>query len=248
VRQGESSGHHCDYATAPCGRSAPIVLRVKVADLNWMQLEAYLRRDDRIVLPLGSTEQHAYLSLATDAILAERIAVEAADPLGVPVLPALAYGLTPYFAAFPGSPSVRLETYLAFVGDLLDSLRDQGFKRFLLVNGHGGNAPVEALARNGVVVHDWWKAPKTMAVVKAIDPDASHASWMENFPWTRVPGVVLPAGKKAPTPRVSEDPAEVRAALGDGSMGGYWERRDEDVMRVWRAGVEETREVLAGLG
>ncbi len=78
---------------------------VRVADLNWMQLEAYLQRDDRIVLPLGSTEQHAYLSLATDSILAERIAVEAAEPLGVPVLPALAYGLTPYFAAFPGSPS-----------------------------------------------------------------------------------------------------------------------------------------------
>ena len=85
---------------------------MRVHDLNWMQLEAYLERDERIVRPLGSTEQHAYLSLATDSILAERIAVEAAEPLGVPVLPALAYGLTPYFAAFPGSPSVREETYL----------------------------------------------------------------------------------------------------------------------------------------
>src|SRR5207245_6821725 len=112
---------------------------MRVYDCNWMQLEAYLERDDRIVLPLGSTEQHAYLSLATDSILAERVAVEAAEPLGVPVLPALAYGITPYFAAFPGSPSVRIETYLSLVGELLDSLRGQGFRRFLLVNGHGGN-------------------------------------------------------------------------------------------------------------
>ncbi|HEV2028918.1 MAG TPA: creatininase family protein [Candidatus Dormibacteraeota bacterium] len=221
---------------------------MRVADLNWMQLEAYLQRDDRIVLPLGSTEQHAYLSLATDSILAERIAVEAAEPLGVPVLPALAYGLTPYFAAFPGSPSVRLETYLSFVGELLESLRGQGFKGFLLLNGHGGNAPVEALASDKVVVHDWWKAPKTYAVVKEIDPDASHASWTENFPWTRLPGVVLPAGKKPPTPRIFEDPVAVRAALGDGSFGGHWERSEEELMRVWRTGVEETREVLAGLG
>ena len=51
---------------------------MRIADLNWMQLEAYLERDDRIVLPLGSTEQHAYLSLATDNILAERVSVEAA--------------------------------------------------------------------------------------------------------------------------------------------------------------------------
>ena len=60
-----------------------------------MQLEAYLERDDRIVLPLGSTEQHAYLSLATDVILAERVAVEAAEPLRVPVLPPLAFGVAP---------------------------------------------------------------------------------------------------------------------------------------------------------
>src|SRR5690242_11370729 len=143
-----------------------------------MQLEEYLARDDRIVLPLGSTEQHAYLSLGTDSILAERVSVEAAEPLGVPVLPVLAYGLTPYFAAFPGSPSVSTDTYLAFIGEILESLRGQGFKRFLLVNGHGGNTPVEALASDEhTKVHHWWKAPQTMAAVHEIDPDASHASW-----------------------------------------------------------------------
>jgi creatinine amidohydrolase/Fe(II)-dependent formamide hydrolase-like protein len=72
---------------------------MRVHDCNWLQLEDYLERDDRIVLPLGSTEQHAYLSLGTDAILAERVAVEAAEPLGVPVLPVVPYGITPTFAA-----------------------------------------------------------------------------------------------------------------------------------------------------
>jgi creatinine amidohydrolase len=220
---------------------------VRVADLNWMEMEEYLRHDERIVLPLGSTEQHGYLSLATDAILAERVAVEAAEPLGVAVLPALAYGITPYFAAYPGSPSVKEDTYLTLVGELLDSLGGQGFKRFLLVNGHGGNRPVEKLARANVVVHEWWSAPKTMALVRSIDPEASHASWMENFPWTRLPGVVLPDEHKTPTPRTSDDPKEVRKRAGDGSFGGWYSRPDEDVMRVWRTGVEETREVLARL-
>lgn len=218
---------------------------MRIADLNWMQLEEYLRRDNRIVLPLGSVEQHGYMSLATDAILAERVAVEAADPLGVPVLPALPYGLTPYFAAFPGSPSVKLDTYLAFVGELLDSLRGQGFQRLLLVNGHGGNKPVEGLAGDGVTVHHWYEAPRTRAVVDEIDPEASHASWMENFPWTRITGVSVPTTRKAPAPRRSEDPREVREQIGDGVFGGWYERADEDVMRVWRAGVEETREVLS---
>src|ERR671932_1002087 len=105
---------------------------MRIADLNWMQLEAYLERDDRIVLPLGCTEQHAYLSLATDSILAERVAVEAAEPLDVPVLPALAYGVTPYFGAYPGSPSLTRETYVAVLRELVDSLGAQGFRRLLV--------------------------------------------------------------------------------------------------------------------
>src|SRR2546429_7855901 len=101
---------------------------VRVRHLNWMQLEAYLRGDDRIVLPVGSTEQHAYLSLETDNILAERAAVDAAEPLGVPVLPVLPYRLTPAFAAFPASPTLRVEAFVAVLRALLDSLHGQGFR------------------------------------------------------------------------------------------------------------------------
>ena len=217
---------------------------MRVADLNWMQLEAYLERDDRIVLPLGSTEQHAYLSLATDAILSERVAVEAAEPLGVPVLPALAYGITPYFAAYPGSPSVREETYLALLRDLLDSLRGQGFGRILLLNGHGGNVPAASLAGGGVLFHSWWNGPQVSALIQQLDPESSHASWMENFPWTRLPGVELPTERKPMVNRMTQDPVGVRAELGDGSLGGLYERSGEDEARLWQTGVEEVRDVL----
>src|SRR5437763_1538340 len=220
-----------------------------------MQLEEYLARDDRIVLPLGSTEQHAYLSLGTDAILAERVSVEAAEPLGVPVLPALPYGLTPSFAAYPGSPTLRVETFLAVLRDLLDSLRAQGFRRILLVNGHGGNLPGAAVADEWTAANpgaqaiffSWWRAPKTWAVVESIDPEASHASWLEDFPWTRLPGVEPPDERKPmvdPERLRSEDPQGVRRLLGDGSYGGVYRRSDEEMLRIWRAGVEEVREVL----
>ena len=207
------------------------------------------------MLPLGSVEQHAYLSLAVDQILSERVAVEAAEPLGVPVLPALPYGITPYFAAYPGSPSLTPETYGGVLRDLVDSLYRQGFRRFLLVNGHGGNeagrdaldAWLGAHGDAQVVWHNWWNAPRTWAEVQAIDPDASHASWLENLPWTRLPGIGVPRQRKAmvDVAGIRElDPTEVRTLLGDGSFGGLYERPDEDVLRVWRAGVEEVREVL----
>jgi creatinine amidohydrolase len=229
---------------------------MRVADCNWMQLEEYLRGDDRIVIPLGSVEQHGFLSLAVDQILSERVSVEAAEPLGVPVMPALPYGITPYFAAYPGSPTLTAPTYQAVIREVLDSLHGQGFKRFLLVNGHGGNDPGGEAATawsaehpgRQTVWHNWWNGPRTWEVVQSIDGDASHASWLENFPWTRLEGVTQPAERK-PMADIStmreSDPADVRELLGDGSLGGLYERPDEDVLRVWQAGVEEVRDLIA---
>jgi creatinine amidohydrolase len=224
---------------------------VRIEDCNWMQVERYLEDDDRIVIPLGSIEQHAYLSLGVDRILSERVAVEAAGPTGVLVMPSLPYGLTPYFAAYPGSPTLRVETYRALIADLVDSLGGQGFRRFLFVNGHGGNEPGHdaVSGRDDVETlwHNWWAGPRVRATVEKIDRDAAHASWFENFPWTRLPGVGLPQERK-PVADISrlrdQDPAEVRELLGDGSLGGLYERPDEDVLRVWQAGVEEVRDLI----
>jgi creatinine amidohydrolase len=219
-----------------------------------MQLEAYLERDDRIVLPLGSTEQHAYLSLGTDAILAERVAVEAAEPLGVPVLPAVPFGITPTFAAFPGSPSLRTATLLTVVRDLLDSLHGQGFRRILLLNGHGGNAPVRSVARewtaahaDGQALYHEWFGSQTYAVIRELEPDGQHASWWENFPWTRLPGIDVPHEPKPPMDEAAYEVADaqgIRELLGDGSFGGPYERPQADLDRVWEAAVAEARERL----
>jgi creatinine amidohydrolase len=222
-----------------------------------MMVEEYLRRDDRCVLPLGSTEQHAYLSLAVDSILAERLAVEAAEPLGIPVFPVLAYGITPYFRAFPGTITLRVQTHLSVVRDVLDSICEQGFKRILIVNGHGGNAPAQGLVGEWladqpgmrVKFHNWWNAPKVWAQVQATDPVASHASWMENFPWTRLANVKLPSEQKplGDLETIRQlDPKALRAYLKDGNWGGVYQRDDEEMLKIWNVGVEETSELLSG--
>ncbi|MEF2071162.1 creatininase family protein [Consotaella aegiceratis] len=230
---------------------------MKIAETNWQQIEAYLKTDDRAVLPLGSTEQHAGLSLSVDSILSERVSLDAAEPLGVPVFPVLAYGITPYFVAYPGSISLRVETYVRIVRDILDSMKSQGFRRILIVNGHGGNQPagsmaIEWMADNpdvAVKFHNWWNAPRTFAKVQEVDRVASHASWMENFPWTRLPGVVQPSQMKPmidiPRMRVM-NPKAARDYLGDGNFGGYYEKPDEDMLAIWNVAVEETRELLEG--
>ena len=230
---------------------------MRISESNWQQVEAYLRNDDRAVLPLGSTEQHAQLSLSVDSILSERVAAEAAEPLGVPVFPVVAYGLTPYFLGYPGSISLRTETYIRIVRDILDGLRLHGFRRILICNGHGGNQPASALAIEwmadnpdcAVKFHNWWAAPATTAKVTEIDPVASHASWMENFPWTRLPGITLPSQQK---PMIDlarmrlMSPKAVRGYLGDGNFGGYYERPDSDMLAIWDVAVQETRALIEG--
>jgi creatinine amidohydrolase len=228
---------------------------MRIGEMNWMMVEEYLERDDRAVLPLGCTEQHAYLSLSVDSILAERLAVEAAEPLGIPVFPVLAYGITPYFRAFPGTITLRVETYLSILRDILDAMAEQEFKRILIVNGHGGNTPAQGLTgewmaeHSGVRIkfHNWWNAAKVWKQVEAIDPVASHASWMENFPWTRLAKVDMPRQQK-PMSDLDRlrylDPKSVRESLKDGNCGGLYQRDDEEMMKIWRAGVEETRALL----
>lgn len=225
---------------------------MRIQDMYWNQVEAHVAEDDRCVLPIGSVEQHAYLSLATDMILAERVAVEAAEPGGVPVFPCLPYGMASSFADFPGTVTLSLRTYIGVFEDILDSLYRSGFRRILIVNGHGGNTPInpvlsEWMNRNrdaSVKLHDWWRAPQTMAKVVEIDPAASHASWMENFPWTRIAGAPVPEFQKerldfAATARV--DAGRKRERIGEGNYHGVFQRSDEDMLAIWKVAVDETR-------
>lgn len=228
---------------------------MRIADMNWSMVEEYLQRDDRCVLPLGSVEQHCHLSLNVDNILAERVATEAAETCGVPVFPVVSYGLTPYFRAFPGTITLRLRTFMHVLRDILDAFAEQGFKRILVVNGHGGNTPAQGLIGEWmadhptvrVKFHNWWNAPKTWAEVQSIDPVASHASWMENFSWTRLPNVSQPMSQK----RMCDvenlrqlDPQSMRDQLGDGSYGGLYQRSDAEMLRIWEVAVAETRHLL----
>jgi len=228
---------------------------MKISNMHWQQVEDYLKKDDRAVLPIGSTEQHAFLSLSVDSILSEKVSADAAEPLGVPVFPALPYGITPYFTAYPGTISLKVETHARIMHDILDNLKRQGFRRILIVNGHGGNQPAQSAAGEWQSVneemtikfHNWWNAPKTWAKVKEIDPVASHASWMENFPWTRIAGVDQPTQQKPMidfTKLRLYGPTALRDFLGDGNFGGYYERSDAEMAALWDVAVAETRELL----
>ncbi len=228
---------------------------MKISETHWKQIEDYLASDDRCAVPLGSTEQHCTLSLSTDSILSERVALDAAEPLGIPVFPAIPYGLAHHWSAYPGTVTLSMETYLGVIRDMLDSLAHAGFRRILMVNGHGGNMPAANYARQWtaanpavrVQFHNWYAAPKFAAAVRAIDTVASHASWLENFTFNRLDGVETPEGAKPlfdMTRLQTLTPEEVRLEAGDGNMGGRYQRPESEMEAVWAVAVEETRALL----
>ena len=230
---------------------------MKIAEMNWRDVEDAVARDPRCILPIGSTEQHAQLSLCVDLILAEKVSTDAAKPLGIPVFPVMPYGLAPYFNAYPGTVCLRVETLMAVVRDVIASLRRSGFRQILIVNGHGGNSPVGALGQElmsdfgdiSIKFHNWWNAPQTWAKAQAIDETGSHANWMENFPWTRLAHAPAPEGEKPVVDMAmmkAAPPDIARDILGDGAFGGPWQRPDEEMLALWEVGVREVREALEG--
>ena len=101
---------------------------------------------------------------------------------------------------------------------------------------------------HAVVWHELWDG-RLDEIAAAIDPDYDHASWSENFPWTRLPGVGMPETQRpmVDLARVRVlDPVALRTYIGDGNFGGRYQRQDEEMQALWQIAVEETRALLTG--
>jgi creatinine amidohydrolase len=200
-------------------------------DHNWMHIEDYLKKDDRVILVLGACEQHGYLSLQTDVKIPMALADAATEQSGVPVAPPLNFGCAPFFLDYPGTISLRLHTYLDLVEDILRSLYGSGFRRVLILNGHGGNIPVKIhlvellneLTDLQLRWYEWWTTGSVEQIAKKYDLVADHANWLEAFDFNIVAD--LPAESK-PLPLPNDEilsKAASRKAFGDGAFGGAYQ-------------------------
>lgn len=114
---------------------------MKLAELSWPEVEA-LSRDIVVLIPTGSCEQHGpHLPLFTDSILATAVAEAAAAQISDDVLvtPTLWLGASGHHLAFAGTLSASMSTYMGAVTDVISALQRHGFRKFFILNGHGGN-------------------------------------------------------------------------------------------------------------
>jgi len=224
---------------------------MRFEDLSWMDIEEYLKGDDRLMLVIGACEQHGYLSLLCDVKIPLALADAASQQTGVLLAPALSFGCSPYFLDYPGTLSLRISTLLDIVEDLVRSAYRQGFRRFLLLNGHGGNDPVRArtyelanqLSGIQIAWYAWWQSHSVQDVALAHTLKPSHANWLEAFPFTRVGDI--PQGEKAPpfVPGLMSA-QEARQAFGDGSFGGIYQVSDDIMEELFRASLADILQLL----
>jgi creatinine amidohydrolase len=115
---------------------------MRYEDLTSPQIDALDRDSTVLLLPLGSVEQHGgHMPVGTDSIIAHALCCAVAERRKASViLPPPWYGFSAHHMRFPGSITLSAETMLAVVGDVVGSLVVHGFRRVLMVNGHGGNA------------------------------------------------------------------------------------------------------------
>ncbi len=224
---------------------------MRLEDMNWFDVESYLKHDDRLILVLGACEQHGYLSLLTDVKIPQALADAASQQTNVLVAPPLNFGASPYFLKYPGTLSLRISTILDLVEDLVRSAYGQGFHRILVMNGHGGNDAsrgrlyelTNQLPDLRLAWYAWWQSHSVEVLAQKYDLKPYHASWLEAFSFTKVSP--LPEGEKPPAHIPGLMGAEqARQVYGDGVFGGRYSVGTEIMDELFRVTLEDVLQLL----
>ncbi len=238
-----------------------------LANTTWPQVEAYLKKDQRIILPIGSTEQHGPDGIiGVDHITATGIAYAVSDRTGILCAPPLNYGMAVHHLGFPGTMALRPTTYINIVIDLLRSLKKAGFKTIYVINGHGGNKGpflnamqecLDEFAELEVRFINWWVMPKLEKdIIKKYfgDKEGYHATPTEiSVTMSLIPGsMTLPESYSCPQQEVTGEnatwvmPAKFRKLYPDGVMRADYSLATAEIgAEALKVAVEEIVDVIA---
>lgn len=120
---------------------------VFLGEMTNLELEAFLREHDTVLVPVGSTEQHGpHGPLLTDVLVPQEVARRVAPQVGALVAPSVNYALSYPHVGFTGVVHIRVATFMALIEDLCVSLATVGFRRIVFLNGHYDNTYAIAYA------------------------------------------------------------------------------------------------------
>ncbi len=131
-------------AASARGSGAPEKRAHALQDLSWPEFRARLTGNPPILLPLGSQEQQGPHAPMGDYVLAERLALAAAERAGAICAPVLPFGHADFFRGAAGGVQLRAETFSMVLEDMVTAFLDHGLSHIIICNGHSTNAPLIA--------------------------------------------------------------------------------------------------------
>ncbi len=154
----------------------------KLGELTFQEIKEYLERYSRLILPVGTLEAHGpHLPIATDTICATGLAHEIAEDLDALTAPPIHYGVTNSLIAYPGSNTIKEETFYEVIFDILKGFSD--FSEIIILNGHGGNnTPLDKVLKDYTKINKdqrlslihWWVLGREIAI-KCLHKGIGHA-------------------------------------------------------------------------
>jgi creatinine amidohydrolase len=107
--------------------------------LNHLELKGLVPdKTDIVLVPVGTIEAHGIIPLGTDVIIPEAMAGRIAEDINALIAPTVPYGITRSLVGYPGTVSIRPDVFQAYMADLFESLVRTGFRKVVVINGHGG--------------------------------------------------------------------------------------------------------------
>lgn len=151
-----------------------MLTKYRYEEFTWPEIRTAVAQQRVAVIPVGTVEQHGpHLPLVTDVLTATEMSRRAVEriPQEAVILPSVFYAFNEHHLDFPGTIAVEGSTFVSYVTDIGKSLAHHGFRKILLVNGHGSNVPfLDIVARNVTNSTDsicamvpWWSlVPKAL--------------------------------------------------------------------------------------
>ena len=137
---------------------------MRLEHLTWPKVQAYFQENDTVLIAIGSIECHGrHMPVGTDTMIPNHLLERIEERSDVLIASTIPYGVSPSLAPYPGTIDVDAEVFYQFCLQVFESLYRHGARRFVVLNGHGGNVKtIEclglALEKMGCLraMLNWW--------------------------------------------------------------------------------------------
>lgn len=139
-------------------------MKMELIKHSWSQVEEFMKDCDLAIVPTGATENHGtHLALGCDTYIPEKIIELMGDRVHALVTPCMPFGVSDHHDGFCGTLNIGYDAFYMTMKHIFDKLYRMGIRRFIVMNGHGGNNA--ALSRLGIELYnknavmtiiEWW--------------------------------------------------------------------------------------------